>query len=205
MTEIKVGDAVTYQTEAPVKHISLSSSTRSWGDLIHQIERGDISYDTPYQRGEVWTSEQRMLLIYSIISGTPIPAIIMNRRPAEAWFAADGAQLPLDVVIDGKQRLSAVRAWLSSDFAVPASWFDPEDVESTEDTADGPYVRYRGLRRPRQRFFDMSAHIPVAEASVKTVAEEAAIYLRVNGSGTMQTQEDMDRAAQVVVTFTDGS
>lgn len=188
---------MTYQTDGPVEHIALSSSARSWGDLIHQIERGDISYDTPYQRGEVWTHGQRMMLIYSIMSGTPIPAIVMNRRPAKDWFAADGAQLPLDVVIDGKQRLSAVRAWLAGDLAVPMSWFPVCEVVQWEETADGPYVRYGGLSRRQQRFFEMSAHVPVAESSVGTVAEEAAIYLRVNGSGTVQTQSDMDRAAKV--------
>ena len=188
---------MTYQTDGPVGHLALSSSARCWGDLIHQIERGDISYDTPYQRGEVWTAEQRIMLIYSILSGTPIPAIVMNRRPAKDWFAADGAQLPLDVVIDGKQRLSAVRAWLADEIAVPSSWFEAAEIEMTEDTDDGPYVRISHLTRRQQRFFEMSAHVPVAEASVGTVAEEAAIYLRVNGSGTAQTDEDMDRAARI--------
>jgi hypothetical protein len=187
----------TYQTVSPVAHISLSQSARAWGDLIHQIQRGDVSYDTPYQRGDVWTEGQRIMLIHSILSGTPIPALIMNRRPQRMWFASDGTQLPLDVVIDGKQRLITVRAWLENQFAVPASWFPAGDVESAEATPDGPYVRYSGLTRRRQRFFEMSATVPVAEGSLSSVREEAEVYLRVNGSGTMQTAEDLDRAAQV--------
>jgi hypothetical protein len=192
---------MTYQTDKPAEYISLNSSARVWGELVHQIDRGDLSYDVPYQRGHVWSREQKTLLIYSILSGTPIPALIINRRPREAWFASDGTQLPVDVVIDGKQRLRAVRDWLTGDLAVPASWFDREDVIVTEDTADGPYVRYGGLTRRRQRFFEMSAHVPVAEGHVPTVREEAAIYLRVNGSGIMQTQDDLDRAAEVAKTF----
>ena len=147
----------------------------------------------------MWTAGQRYYAVtHSIRPGTPIPAIVMNRRPTKEWFAADGTELPLDVVIDGgKQRLSAVRAWLANEFAVPSSWFEAAEIELAEDTDDGPYVRFSNLTRRQQRFFEMSAHVPVAEASVGTTAKEAAIYLRVNGSGTAQTDEDMERAAQI--------
>ena len=187
----------TYQTASPVGYISLGQTARVWGDLIHQLQNGDISYDTPYQRGDVWTEGQRIMLIHSVLSGTPIPSLILNRRPTEAWFAADGSRLPVYAVIDGKQRMITVQAWLEDRLAVPASWFKAAEVEITEATADGPYVHYSGLSRRQQRFFEMAATVPVAEGSLSSVREEAEVYLRVNGSGTMQTAEDMDRAAQV--------
>lgn len=188
---------MTYQTDKPVAKLPLTSSAITWGSLARDVDAGDITLDAPYQRGQVWTTGQQMMLIHSILSGTPIPAIIINHRPREQWFAADGTQLPVDAVIDGKQRLTAVHTWLSGDLAVPASWFPADEVEDTEDTGDGPYVRYWGLSVRMQRFFTFSAHVPVAEGTVATVAEEAAIYLRVNGSGTAQTQDDMDRATEI--------
>jgi len=187
---------MTYQTTAPVREIPMAVSARPWGDLIHQVQAGNISYDLPYQRGHVWSYEQRIMLIYSILSGTPVPALIINARPESMWFDADGNELPIDAVIDGKQRMTAVRMFMEGDLRVPASWFPAEYVLATEDTDDGPYVRYSGLTRPAQRFFE-NTPAPVAEARVKTVVEEAAIYLRVNGSGTPQSDEDIARAAAV--------
>lgn len=186
----------TYQTDAPVRVIPMNVSGRAWGDLIHQLEAGNISYDLPYQRGAVWTSEQRIMLIYSILSGTPVPALIVNDRPDRMWYGPDGEQLPIYAVIDGKQRMTAVRMFMNGELAVPASWFPADRVEVVEHTDDGPYVRYPGLTRTAQRFFE-NTPAPVAEAHVKSIAEEAGIYLRVNGSGTPQTTEDMTRAAGI--------
>lgn len=187
---------MTRQTSEPVREIPMGSSARAWGDLIHQLEAGDISYDMPYQRGDVWTYDQRIALIFSILSGTPVPALILNDRPESMWFAADGSRRPIYAVIDGKQRLTAVQMFIGNQLLVPASWFPAERVEFTEVTDDGPYVRYEGLSRLAQRFFE-NVPAPVAEAHVKTVEAEAEIYLRVNGGGTAQTPDDMARAERI--------
>lgn len=187
---------MTFQTSAPLTQLRLSGTAYSWGDLMGQVEAGELSYDTPYQRGAVWTDAQRIMLIHSILDGTPIPALIINERPWAAAFAADGTQLPSAVVIDGKQRLMTVRMFLHGELAVPASWFNRRDVQVTEDTADGKYVRFTGLSQPQQRFIKR-ATATVSLGKVGTEAEEAQIYLRVNGAGTPQTAADMERAARV--------
>lgn len=187
---------MTYQTSEPVQNLQMNISARTWGDLVHQVQRDDITYDLPYQRGATWLREQRLMLIYSILSGTPIPALILNERPQKMWFTATGEKLPIYAVIDGQQRLTTVRMFMEDVLAVPASWFPAEHVEATDDTEDGPYVRYSGLARRLQRFFE-NKPAPVAEARLTSVAEEAAVYLRVNGAGTPQSDEDMARAARV--------
>lgn len=187
---------MSYQTAEPVRDLRMNVTARTWGDLIHHVQRGDTTYDLPYQRGAVWTTEQRILLIFSILSGTPIPALIVNARPENMWFTSTGDQRPIYAVIDGQQRLTAVRMFMEADLLVPASWFDPKYVETTEDTADGPYVCYSGLARTAQRFFE-NTPCPVAEARLGSVRAEAAVYLRVNGSGTPQSADDMARAARV--------
>ena len=96
---------MTYQTSEPVRDMRMSVSGLTWGDIVRQVQAGELSYDLPYQRGEVWTTEQRIMLIYSILSGTPVPALIINQRPWTETIAADGTQLPSAAVIDGKQRL----------------------------------------------------------------------------------------------------
>jgi hypothetical protein len=179
-----------------VIEIPMTATGRAWGDLVHQVQAGDISYDLPYQRGAVWTNEQRIMLVYSILSGTPVPALVFNLRPHSMWFGPDGAQLPVAAVIDGKQRIMAVRMFMEGELAVPASWFPAERVEAVILTGDGPYVTYRGLSRVAQRFFE-NTPVSVVEAQLKSVTEEAGVYLRVNGSGTPQTAEDIARAAGI--------
>lgn len=187
---------MSYQTSEPVTDLRMEISGRSIGEMVRWLQEGDATYDLPYQRGAVWTDEQRILLILSLLSGTPIPALIINDRPQRMWFDADGGRLPIYAVIDGKQRLTTFRMFMENDLLVPASWFDPAQVEATEDTADGPYVRYAGLARRQQIAFERTA-APVAVGKLGSVAEEAAVYLRVNGSGTPQSDEDMARASLV--------
>jgi hypothetical protein len=86
----------------------------------------------------------------------------------------------------------------SSQFAFPVSWVPMDFVETTEDTDDGPYVRYNGLTRKGQRFMENYCSFLVAETKdCATVEEEAAFYLLVNGGGTPQTDENMANAARV--------
>jgi hypothetical protein len=191
---------MTRQTSAPIDRLSLSSTNRLASELARFYTDGRLTADLPYQRGSVWTLDQRIALVKSWLSGTPIPSVIINDRMSIAWTERHGEireGRALWAVIDGKQRIETAAMWFAGMFAVPASWFDPDRVEATEDTDDGPYVRFAGLTETGRRLFENRAMLPAATASVGSVEEEAEIYLRVNGGGTAQAAEDMDRAAQI--------
>jgi Protein of unknown function DUF262 len=191
---------MTRQTPQPIERMSLSATNRLAGELARYYTDGRLTADLPYQRGAVWTYDQRVALIKSWLSGTPIPSIIINDRMGLAWtdengdFKAGNAHW---AVIDGKQRIETAAMWFAGDLAVPASWFPADRVAAIEDTEDGPYVRFTGLTQVGQRVFENHALLPTATASVASVEAEAEIYVRVNGGGTAQTAEDMDRAARI--------
>ncbi|MFC4897961.1 DUF262 domain-containing protein [Streptosporangium amethystogenes subsp. fukuiense] len=187
---------MTHQTAGLIEHMSLNMTARTADGLIQMAKSGDLAWEgphVPYQRGAVWTCDQQIQLIASALSGTPIPAIILNRRD---WDAC-GPDDPYYVVIDGQQRLRAFAAWYDGTLAVPASWWPANWVEQTRDTDDGPYVTFNDLTVVGRRFFSSRAIISVAEASVCGIRAEAEVYLRVNGYGTAQTDEDMANAARV--------
>lgn len=92
---------MTMQTDAPLERLSLQISASP----ARQLTRMDLDVDTPYQRGPVWTQEQRQNLVRSLLRGLPIPAIVLNDRANPDWVARNGHPLdtdtPYSAVIDG--------------------------------------------------------------------------------------------------------
>lgn len=195
---------MTRQTATPIEGYSLQASARSAREIarIFTDDSGDLA--PKYQRGSVWTEDQRIALVRSWLMGVPIPAVIINDRIFGPWPDGGPNGTPEGgytyAVIDGKQRIETAIAWFTGSLAVPASWFPAEDIEQTENTSDGPYVRYTGLTRPAQRFTAMRFTLPAVEAKAATLEEEASLYLLVNGGGTPQTADDMANAQNVATT-----
>jgi len=188
---------MTRQTAAPLEHTHLASTLRQARELARNAVRGDIDLDPPYQRGQVWTEDQRIALVRSWLLGLPTGVVILSDRAHSRWAGPDPDAVGGAVwaVVDGKQRLSAAVAWFGDDFAVPASWIAPELIDRTNDTDDGAYVCFSGLTIGGQRWFVNRALFAVAEfRSAATTRDEAEIYLLVNGGGTLQTQADTQRA-----------
>ena len=187
----------TRQTTQPLPDHRLSASNRT----AREIARGlvpQMDLNPPYQRGTVWTNDQRIALVKSWIMGVPIPAIILNCRDNPQW---EGAKAYEDghiwAVVDGKQRIETAVAWFAGELAVPESWFPADRVESSVNTDDGPYVTYADLSVPAQRLMGNHAMLPLVEAQLPSVQAEASLYVLVNGGGTAQSAADMARAAQV--------
>ncbi|WP_433855147.1 DUF262 domain-containing protein [Streptomyces kronopolitis] len=194
---------MTRQTAQPLEHLSLNASDRQIKELARSFRQTfGLNLNPPYQRGQVWAHDQKIALIRSWLTGTPTGVVILNDRSTIEWKQANGydpveRDEPMYACIDGQQRISTACEWLDDALAVPASWFAAENVEATEGTDDGPYVRHSGLTLPRRRHFANRAQLTVAVAHVATVQEEAAIYLLVNGGGTPQTDTDMANAARI--------
>jgi hypothetical protein len=188
---------VTYQTSQPLDELRLSMTNRSAREIARMAsEWGWMTLDAPYQRGHVWTVDQRMALVRSWVQRIPIPAIIVNLRHSRQW--TDNDDQWDYAVIDGKQRVQTAIEWFNGDLAVPASWFDPEDIATTEDTGDGPYVRFTGLTKSRRTSEELGGfQLGMCEAQLPSVAAESAVYVLVNGGGTPQTDADMARAADI--------
>jgi hypothetical protein len=194
---------MTRQTKSPLEHTNLGTTSRLARELVNNVRDGQIDLNPPYQRGQVWDEDQRIALIRSWLLGLPTGVLILSDRAQSNWAAGTGDIFRTDgaaiwALIDGKQRVSSAMAWYNNEFAVPASWFPADLVETTEQTADGLYVRHGGLTVPGQRRFEHRATFAVADfKTASTIADEAEIYLLVNGGGTPQAAEDMRRAAAI--------
>jgi hypothetical protein len=193
---------MTRQTPEPLKRLPINASSMPLTSLVLYVENGRIDLNPPYQRGDVWTEDQRVALVYSWLTGATVPSITLNDRSGQVWTDTDAFDISrtdagIWAVIDGRQRLTTAAMWMRGEFAVPASWFPADCPAVTEDTTDGPYVRYPGLTdRGRARGTDRTI-IPVGIGEFASVQAEAEIYLLLNGGGTPQTGADMDNARRI--------
>ncbi len=194
---------MTRQTDRPLTEYKLGVTREPAWQLHEQLRRGRLDLEPPYQRGAVWTKDQQIALVYSMISGIPIPTIVVNVRPGDRRLIRH--------VVDGKQRITAINAWFDGRLAVPATWFDKTDIVHATDIAPGGhlaneygdygdtglYVFFPGLSDSAQAWLESSTTIPVAQGSLASEATEASLYGLLNGGGTPQTDADMDRARRI--------
>ncbi len=193
---------MTRQTTEPLSRLPISSSSMPLTSLVDHVETGKLDLNPPYQRGDVWTTDQRIALVYSWLTGATVPSITINDRSSHIWTDRDTFDIRRTAVgiwacIDGRQRLTTAVMWMRGEFAVPASWFPADVIETAEDTSDGPYVRYAGLTELGRRRSTDRTIIPTGVGEFASVQAEAQIYLLLNGGGTPQSDADMANARRV--------
>lgn len=192
---------MTRQTSAPLADIALNVANRQAREIVRMVRDatgGVVLLDPPYQRGSVWTQDQRIALVRSLVAGLPTGAVIFNDRMTEVWRQHGNEDYDVAyAVVDGKQRIEACMAWFGNELAVPASWFRPNWVEFTIGTEDGPYLTHSGLSTAGQRVTANRMQLGVGITQVDSVQAEAEIYQLINGGGTPQTAATMARAAEI--------
>jgi len=170
-----------------IERITFSQTNRP---LTFLCEGGpELELDPPYQRGSLWSDEQQVNLIKSIIQGLPIGVIFLNSRDIME---------PVRVV-DGKQRIIALRRFLAGEFSVPREWFRDETVRpehpDIKPEAKDALITFNDLTDGGQLHFKMNA-VAVYETNFPTEAAERELYLRINFGGVPQTDEDRLRVEE---------
>lgn len=134
-------------------------STKSISGFCILREQGVLNMEPDYQRGYVWTLEQKQNLIDSIFSKLPIPAIFLIYKKQEQ----------ISEVFDGKQRLSAIFGFMDGDFS----------------TSQGE--TYDGLKS-RERFAFNRVQIPLCELVDPPREVLLDYFKRINTGGTAWQQ-----------------
>lgn len=160
---------------------------------------GDIfDLDPAYQRTSVWTDQQRRAMIRSLQMGLPVGSIWTNLR-------GRGTEQRYSVV-DGKQRITTLRAWFAGEFAVPADYFALRPYQVERDyppmvnDGHGDEVTFHDLTDVGQRLCNNGWHLSELQVTGLTVEQEAELFLLVNAAGTSHTDQDLDRARRVAAT-----
>jgi hypothetical protein len=118
----------------------------------------EIDFDPSYQRqADIWERSKRQLFIDSLLNGYDIPKLYFHE------FSRTGLEpLPRFAIIDGKQRLEAIREFIDGKFSLSDEFEDIEEEDSElSSRAAGISYRELALRFPdlKVRFDD--AKLPV--------------------------------------------
>jgi hypothetical protein len=150
-------------------------STKPWSlrQAIDDLKDGTIDLAPDFQRPSVWTKEKRSRLIESILLGIPLPAF---------YFSADsdGAMQ----VVDGVQRLSAIRDFAANELALGG-------LEYLATLEGKPF---NDLEAPlRRRFNQTQIFVNVIEPETP-VEVKFNIFKRVNTGGEPLTPQEIRHA-----------
>lgn len=156
-----------YAVDVPWTHLEESLETLRGG--------GELRLDPDYQRAHVWTPEQQRQYVEFQLMGGELSRTIVFNAPYWRDYRADPASTYVEL-LDGKQRLEAVRAFLRGDFPVFGQRFDEFDGRF-------PMMEYRF------RF---------QVCCLETREEVLQLYLKINAGGTPHSQQELDRVRKLL-------
>ena len=151
--------------------------------VLSQLTRGNIDLNPSFQRRSAWTDTKQSLFVESLVLGLPIPQLIL---------AEDKRKKGSYIVIDGKQRLLAIRKFASEN---EDSGFRTLRLKGLKERGDLNRKTYKDLLADDALAEDLAAF---QNASIRTVVirnwkSEAylwEVFLRINtGSVQLSPQE----------------
>ncbi|WP_158217814.1 DUF262 domain-containing protein [Dietzia alimentaria] len=144
-----------------------------------------VDLNPPYQReGGVWNPGARSVLIDSIINGLDVPKLyfeaVTSRRKSPQGLTYQYA------VLDGKQRLEAILAFLSDQISLPENFifFEDETVQAARMTLSDLQEKYPLLAR---RFIDFEIPIVRVTSDSGDLIEE--MFQRLNSASALNSAE----------------
>jgi uncharacterized protein with ParB-like and HNH nuclease domain len=112
-------------TETKDLSIKGESIQSLYGSYLHKM----FLVNRRYQRKLVWTLEEKRSFIDSIISGYPVPLVLLAEVTTER-----GRQLE---IIDGMQRMNAIMSFIDQEFDAAGEYFDLDTMADTKLLKDG--------------------------------------------------------------------
>lgn len=149
--------------------------------LLRQLDRGNIELNPRFQRRETWDDNRKSTFIESLILGLPIPQLVLAERTDQRGSY---------IVIDGKQRLIALRRFAATDEDAANDAFAPLHLGKLEVRSDLEGMSLADLRASPDHIGDVSAF---ENQTIRTVVVRAwpdenflfRVFLRLN-TGSMQ-------------------
>jgi len=116
-----------------------------------------------YQRGDIWTTEQKQNLIRSLIFWIQVPNLILNKKPK--WYDW--------TIIDWQQRYNSLVMFFNDKLTVD-------------------WIKYSDLNNIQKRCF-LNTSLWYIETQFKTIDKEKEFYILLNTWWTQHSKEDIEK------------
>ena len=157
------------------------------GDWVREM---GLDLDPDFQRAHVWTRDQQIAYVEYFMRGGKSGRDLYFNHPN--WMGGFKGEF---VLVDGKQRIEAFRAFLNNEFPIfDSKDLDPDAVQELVDfcVPGGCYYRDFGGK------IGMLDNFVVHVNDLKTRAEVLQWYIDMNSGGTIHTSEDIDKVRQLL-------
>lgn len=137
-----------------------------------------------YQRKLVWTLDEKRRFIDSIISGYPVPIVLLAERkdPVQTQFE----------IIDGMQRLNAIFSYLENDYDVGGCYFDLNTMASTKALLDAKTLVQREPVLSRNACVQIASYtlpLSIYESALDGDVDE--VFRRINAGGRKLSRQEL--------------
>ncbi|HHQ4924896.1 TPA: DUF262 domain-containing protein [Aeromonas veronii] len=141
-------------------------------DVFDDINNGEIDLRPDFQRGEVWTSTKKKLLIDSILREWHVP-------PIHLVTLSDGTY----EVLDGQQRLTAIKQFVENRYSIDG-YIDPID----DDIVALNNLKYSNLPKEVQKAFDRFT-LKIYKITDYNHGEPSELFHRLNQTVKLTSSE----------------
>lgn len=151
----------------------------SWSNskITKMYNKEELDVRTAIQRGEVWTIQQKSLLIDSLIRGIVVPEITLIQMEGKTKYE----------VIDGKQRITSIAGYYNGDYSL---WKGINEVIGSDgDTYVIAGLKYNDLPDPVKAKLDAVKLSVIAYEDIKTNEEKSEIFRRMNNGTPLSSSE----------------
>lgn len=155
-------------------NLTVTHITSSLESFLDMYAEGDYDFDPEYQRGLVWTKEQKQTFIKALMIGKAEiqPVFIQNPKKREGRLE----------VLDGKQRLTTILEYVRGEFEVEGFYY--KDLNSS----DIQIFNYTPMVYTEIKYYDNKVGL-----TMMPIEQKIELFLQVNGYGQHVSDEHLER------------
>jgi hypothetical protein len=164
-----------------MKYLDRDSNSMTISAFYELHLLGKFNYNPPCQRKSVWGEEQKSFLIDSILKNFPVPPIFLYRK-----IDSDTGKESYDV-IDGKQRLLSIIAFIGNEIALPD---DFGDGAFGDEGLNGKY--FKDLKEHKAVLWKYKLAIEYVESDEINIIN--SVFDRLNRNGVTLNPQELRKA-----------
>ncbi|XXX78276.1 DUF262 domain-containing protein [Sorangium sp. So ce134] len=137
-----------------------------------------------YQRKLVWTLEEKRQFIDSILSGYPVPIVLLAERKSagQSYFE----------IIDGMQRLNAILGYIENEYDVNGKFFDLNAMAETKALLDAGRLKQREPVLARGECVQIASYtVPLSIYEFAGNDDVDEVFRRINSGGRKLSRQEL--------------